>query len=275
MTAWNYPPDVHLLADLGVEIDADEERTAARIPVTPELLGPDGGVHAGVIATLVDIVGGVIAVRVLHPDWMATADMSLQVVRPATGPVLEAQGTVVRHGRTTLVLEVFVFDVPDDGEPVAWSTLTFAVLPRAADAPEPDDLPGLPRRSVFGPAQLAVHVLEAVSIADAGGAEGMTMPVGDYVRNTIGGLQGGVVALFAEVAGARAVAAALGTGRPSVAVELQVSYIALGRVGPMVARVRSVTADPTTGSGRGVVELRDAGADDRLTTVVAVGAVSA
>lgn len=275
MAAWDYPPEVHLLADLGVEIEADEASTVARIPVTAELLGPDGGVHAGVIATLVDIVGGVIAVRALHPDWMATADMSLQVVRPARGPVLEARGTVVRQGRTTLVLEVFVTDVPGDGTPVAWSTLTFAVLPRAADAPAPEDLPGLPRRSSFGPGRLDGHVLEAAGITATGEPGGMTMPVADYVRNTIGALQGGVVALFAEVAGAHAVAAALGTGRPAVAVELQVSYIALGRVGPMVTRVRSVTTDPATGSGLGVVELRDAGADDRLTTVVAVGAVSA
>lgn len=274
MADFTYPPEVHLLADLRVEIEAlDDGELLARLPVTPELLAADGGVHAGMIATLVDIVGGAIAVRAVHPDWMATSDMALQVVRPAVGPVLEARGTVLRRGRTTLVIEVTVFDLPDDATPVAWSVLTFAVLPRAADGPPPMELPPVPRHSRFGPGELGAHVVDAVSIG-AGGDGPVSMPIDDYVRNTIGALQGGVVALLAEVAAARAVAAALDA--PAAAtVDLQITYLATGRIGPVEARIRSVDADPATGSGRGLVELVDTGAGDRLTARVTFSAVAA
>ena len=100
------------------------------------------------------------------------------------------------------------------------------------------------------------------------------MPVGAYVRNTIGAVQGGVVALLADTAGARAVSSALGAGSTAVAVDLQITYLATGRVGPMVTRVGPVSVAPASGSGQVVVELVDSGAGDRLTAVVTVGALA-
>src|SRR5664280_457361 len=124
---------------------SSESEARLRTRVTPHITGADGGVRAGVLATLVDIVGGAIAARALQPDWMATADLALQVVRPAIGPWVEARGTVVRKGRTTLVIEALVFEVTDDGSdldaatgdlsPVAWASMTFAVLKARNPAP--------------------------------------------------------------------------------------------------------------------------------------------
>jgi uncharacterized protein (TIGR00369 family) len=268
----NYPPDQHVLVDLGIETDAsDPEAPVARLPVSPQLMAADGGVHLGVVATLVDIVGGVTAMRALHPDWMATADMSLQAMRPSRGPVLEARATVLRRGRTTLVIEVFVFDGSGDGTPSAWSTLTFAVLPRT-DGALIDDLSTVAATSSFGPGRLEDHVLNLVSVGHDGSGQ-VSMPVVDYVRNSFGALQGGMVALLGEVAGARAVASAFGSDRPASAVYLQLAYLATGRVGPMVTTVRTVSTDPASGSGQAVLELRDRGAYDRLTAVISVGAL--
>jgi uncharacterized protein (TIGR00369 family) len=270
-----YPPELHFLADLGIDLDAsDSGQTVARMPVTPEVLGSDGGVLAGVLATLVDVVGGSIAARALHPDWMATADMSLQVMRPAVGPVVEARGTIQRQGRTTLIIEVSVFDLPESSSPVAWSILSFAVLPRAEDSPAAAIEPGFSSRLDFGPGGFDRHVLDALSIADGDDPGTVVMPVGAYVRNTIGAVQGGVVALLADTAGARAVSSALGAGSTAVAVDLQITYLATGRVGPMVTRVGPVSVAPASGSGQVVVELVDSGAGDRLTAVVTVGALA-
>ena len=112
----DYPPPEHILGDLGMEAELTTESTArVRTRVTPFVTTSDGGVRAGVLATLVDIVGGAIAARVLRPDWMATADMALQLVGPVRGPWVEARGSVTRRGRTTLVIEALVWSVEEDG----------------------------------------------------------------------------------------------------------------------------------------------------------------
>ena len=275
MSLTEYPPEIHLLADLGIDLDpSDPGQMVARMPVTPHLLGTDQGVLAGVLATLVDVVGGAIAARALHPDWMATADMSLQVVRSVVGPVVEARGTVRRQGRTTLIVEVSVFELPDQDSPVAWSILSFAVLPRAEDSPAAAIDPTFSARTDFGPGGFDGHVFDALSVEVGDEPGTVAMSVVDYVRNTIGAVQGGVVALLADAAGSRAVAAALGDGRTAATVDLQITYLATGRVGPMVTRVGPVSVDAVSGSGQVVVELVDAGADDRLTAVIAVGALA-
>ena len=79
------------------------------------MLDAAGGVRAGVLATLVDVVGGAVAIRSVLPDWMATADLTLQMAGPADGPWVEARATILRRGRTTLVVEALVFNVDEDG----------------------------------------------------------------------------------------------------------------------------------------------------------------
>ncbi len=77
---------------------------------------------------------------------------------------------------------------------------------------------------------------------------------GPYVNQPSGTLQGGVVAVLAELA-----AESLTGGR---VVELEVRYLSAIRVGP--ARTSAVELDDRTVR----VEIRDPGNDDRLTTLV-------
>ena len=59
MAFGGYPPPSHFLGDLGIEAEVISTSSAkVRIPVTPFITGPDGGVRAGVLAILVDVVGG-------------------------------------------------------------------------------------------------------------------------------------------------------------------------------------------------------------------------
>jgi uncharacterized protein (TIGR00369 family) len=103
----------------------------------------------------------------------------------------------------------------------------------------------------------------------------VSMPVGEYLVNSFGAVQGGVIALLGDVAGSEALGAAQGPGgQPALVTDLQVAYLALGRVGPMVSRAR-VLDDGSDGSrGSAVIELFDQGADERLTTVINVGTAS-
>jgi uncharacterized protein (TIGR00369 family) len=268
-----------------------------RLRVTPHITAADGGVRAGVVATLVDVVGGSAALRALGPDWLATADLALEMVRPATGPWVEARGSVVRRGKTVLVVEALVFNVDAEGNdvvdadraavggagglaaPVAWATMTFAILPARTAAPTSTAMsetnPDLPTRWSFTGPGLDRPVVDALSISVLDPARGrVSMPVHAYLFNSFGAVQGGVIALIGEVAGAAAVAAAGGTDAASTVVTgLQVAYLALGRVGPIVSRARVLEAGEQGIGGSAVIELLDQGADGRVTTVINVGTV--
>jgi uncharacterized protein (TIGR00369 family) len=284
----SYPPAEHILRDLDLEVEVRPDATAsAWLPVSPHLLASNGGVHAGVLAILVDIVGGAIATRVLYPDRTATADLQLQLLRPTTGPEVEARVSVLRKGRTTMVLEVLLLDapggrLPGEGPPNAWATMTYTVLPRTDDPPLMQPLPSETERTTIGPASLSRPVLEAIGMVmgDAGSAR-VALPVGAYVANTFGALQGGVMALLGAVAGSSAIEVALGLPRGAACtVDLQVTYLAMGRVGPVVSEpdVTMIDTDTDTDSGTdgalgAVIRLVDRGAEDRLVAMVQVAAV--
>lgn len=284
MSFAGYPPPEHLLGDLGMEAEVTTETTArVRTRVTPEVSSGDGGVRVGVLATLVDIVGGAIAARVLRPDWMATADLAIQLVGPPVGPWVEARGSVLRRGRTTLVIEALVVAVDEDGndvavaggatEPVAWASMTFAVLPAKGDASPVQLAADLPMRWSFSGGTLDRPVLDALPVTVLDGPAGkVSVPARPYLHNSFGAVQGGVVALIAEAAGAEALGAAQGRSAAGMVVtDLQIAYLALGKVGPIVSSTCVLATGPDGRSGA-VVELRDSGADDRLTTVVNVTA---
>ena len=106
-----------------------------------------------------------------------------------------------------------------------------------------------------------------------GAAGHLSLEVRPYLHNSFGAVQGGVIGMLAEAAGAEALGAARGAdGSDVVVTDLQIAYLALGRVGPVVtsARVLEPGAD---GRCSAVVELRDRGAGDRLMTVANVVAV--
>ena len=132
-------------------------------------------------------------------------------------------------------------------------------------------------RWVFEGDGLAVPVVEALSIDVLDAAAGrVSMPAHEYAANSFGAVQGGVMALLADVAGAEAVGAAQGDpGGPVVVTDLQVAYLALGRVGPIESRATVLDSGGGRPPRSAVVELVDAGADDRLTTVVSVGTLPA
>jgi acyl-coenzyme A thioesterase PaaI-like protein len=147
-----YPPADHLLGDLGMVAEVTTETTGrVRIRATPQVAAADGGVRAGVLSTPVDIAGGAIAARALRPDWMATADLALELVGPLSGPWVETRGSLLRRGRTTLVVEALVVGVDENGndivvggrvsDPVAWASMTFAV--RGLNLPVLEALPVL------------------------------------------------------------------------------------------------------------------------------------
>jgi uncharacterized protein (TIGR00369 family) len=180
---------------------------------------------------------------------------------------VEARPALLRRTRATLVLEV---EVTGPGGPIGLATMTFAVLPAkgvvqrmGAGADEP--------RTEFARAgsHLRAPFLEAIGLERLDEAAGaVELPLSPYVGNSLGALQGGGVATLIDVAAETAARAA--TGEPCVSIDLAINYLALGRAGPIRSRARVLRCDPAGALVR--VELRDAGAEDRLITVATVTA---
>jgi acyl-coenzyme A thioesterase PaaI-like protein len=240
-----HPPPGHVLDALGIEVLVDEERAArARLETGPHVAGPDGSVRTGVVATLVGVVGGAIGARLLRPDRMATADLTVHRVGGLAGPLLEASGSVVRRGRSTMVVRSEVRtgpvgDAPLAGEPAAVATTTFAVLPeRGGD--------------------------EASSA--------VVLPFAEHVRGSSGALQGGMAALVAEASAASALGAAL--GRPATVADLHLTYLAVPRVGPVTASAEVLVALPGARWGTARVVLVDGGDAGRPVALASAVAVA-
>ncbi len=92
------------------------------------------------------------------------------------------------------------------------------------------------------------------------------LPLSDYVVNSLGSIQGGMMAAAADAAAEQAVRSAYGA--PVESLDLQITYLALAKVGPVRSRARVLHITPEYGTAH--VELFDTGADDRITTVATV-----
>ena len=152
--------------------------------------------------------------------------------------------------------------------------MTFAVLPAHDPAPTVTMPAGLPSQWAFtgGGFEEPVHEVVGIEVVDAAAGR-VSLEVRPYLHNSFGALQGGVIGMLAEAAGAESLGAALGgDGSDVVVTDLQIAYLALGRVGPVTTSARVLEAG---GDGRcsAVVEFRDSGGGDRLMTVANVVAV--
>jgi uncharacterized protein (TIGR00369 family) len=268
-----YPPERHLLRDLRLTFerggDGDENSSRAWMPVVAEVCTADGAVRAGALATLVDVIGGGLAATVAHPGWIATADLTLHVVAAVTSGSVEARARVAHSGRTTVVIEV---DLYDDDVCVGIATMSFAVLQRR------DTNPDITTSMTTGPSTMALATssmrkpmldeLELVVI-DAERGE-MEAPVGEWSLNSLGAMQGGAVATVIDAAAEAA--ASTHVGAPLVVTDIQLTYLALARVGPLRTRVEVLGDAP--GSVTAHVEMVDAGSDSRVTSVARVVATS-
>lgn len=260
-----YPPPRHVLRDLRIEVDARGDSPVVRAPVVREVLGPGGGVRAGVLGIALDVFGGNLAVEAAAPDWALTAQLELHVLRPLTEGVLRVTGRPLRAGRTNLVVEAQID--PDEGEaaaPCAFGRLTFTRVPSRGGEPPRARRSG----SVYGFAEggetLAVPFHQAIGLRVLDAASGaLEIPLAPYVVNSVGALQGGVVVALADASAEHAGRALL--GREVATSDLSVHYLALGREGPLHTRAALLRRDADAALFS--IELRDAGQDGRLAAV--------
>ena len=264
-----YPPEQHVLRDLGLTTELGPGLvTRGEIPIGSELRTPSGVTHAGALATLVDVLGGGLAATAAQPDWIATADLTLHVLARRDVTCVDAVGRVIRQGRTTVVVDV---ELTADGTELGLATMTFAVLPRRDGNPVIPDTDtvsrmtmALPGSGFRTPLELSAGIVR--TDPDAGC---LHLPISDYVRNSLGAVQGGMMAMTAAAAAEGALSAAAGSSL--AAVDLHVTYLTLAKVGPVRSDTTVLAATPAFGTAH--VELVDEGAGDALCTLVRARAV--
>lgn len=234
--------------DLGHSWHVEGERCTGEMTVVDELCRPGTRVvRASVMATVADIVAGGLANVWMAPRIPLTVDLTLHPLAPPVETArLTMLGRNVKAGRTTVINEVVFHD--DRGSPVAMSHATFMPSPRPEDVMETVRW-GRP------PCQPSLHapILDAIGtrVIEPGVVE---LDLADYVLQPSGTIQGGALAMMAELAAS--------TLAEAPVTDLEIRFTSAVRVGPARAAASVL-------GGRLVrVEVRDTGNDDRLATLI-------
>ncbi|CAM2066461.1 PaaI family thioesterase [Sulfidibacter corallicola] len=118
---------------LGIELVALERGLVeTRLAIRPEHLQQDAFIHAGVQTTLADHTAGGAAGTVAPPGFIVlTAELKINLLRPAVGAWLRCVGRVIKPGRSLIVAEAEVYAPrePDREVLVAKLMSTLAVVP--------------------------------------------------------------------------------------------------------------------------------------------------
>lgn len=242
-----YPPEDHVLRDLRITSWLEDEgRAFAEMPVDHVVHDRSGVVSLGALGTLVDLVCARVAFGSAHPHWIATADLSLVTAgRPSSGTVV-AEARLARSGSKLITLDV---DLHGAGAAVA----TFVRIPReASEVDRP--MPTVGERMQMPPTRppLDVAVTERMGLVAGDGAAELART--DYVRNSFGTINGGVLGFLC--------AAAAEEVTDMVATDLTLRYLGQTKVGP----ARAVATVVRHGGEHAVCDVRvhDAGAGELL-----------
>ncbi|MEQ8840978.1 MAG: PaaI family thioesterase [Acidimicrobiales bacterium] len=190
----SYPPAVHVLRDLGFVAHDDH----TRMPVTAGLCDAHG-LRLGALATLVDVSGAGIALRSVAPDWIATADLHIHVIRPVAGGDVTIRCRPLRLGARSVVVDAVIHD--DDGAVCATGRMAFARIPGSATRVAVDD-DGTPRPTgpmMDGGRPILDPVVEMCGMIPVGPGQ-LRVDKTPYIENSFGTVNGGVLALAAEAA---------------------------------------------------------------------------
>jgi acyl-coenzyme A thioesterase PaaI-like protein len=261
-----YPPARHMLRDLRLEILRRGGEVAVRAPAVAALRSRAGAVGAAALGVAVDVIGGNLALRAVQPDWAVTSTLNLHLLRPLTCD-FEVRGAPLRAGATQVVLDVEVSDGESAAGPGAVASMTFTRI-RRRDNHMPF-VEGEEGRFAFadGESGLSAPFLDQIGCRVLDASAGVVeLAVADYVRNSVGALQGGAVVALVDAAAESVASTRMVEG--AAALDLQVHFLALGRVGPIHTRTRWLAGSPKDARLR--VELVDTGQGDRLMAVAVV-----
>lgn len=274
-----YPPELHIIRDLRLEtLKTAVDHAFVWAPVQPHTRTDAATLRLGVLGAMIDTAGAVLAIATAAPDWIATTDLSYRTIEPLRdGPVI-CSSRLVRAGATIIVIGVDVFDghgsdAAETATPCGTGLMTFARIPASASAIKIDPFANVGVRTSNALDGSGVHVplYEALDLRIIDPAAGVVeIDKHDYVRNSFGTINGGVVCMVFEAA-AEVAARAAGEAR-YVAADLSVHYLSQTKAGPARTAARVLRHDAQHAVCD--ISLVDAGNEDQLLALATVTLVA-
>jgi uncharacterized protein (TIGR00369 family) len=241
-----------------------------RAPVDDHQRGAGGGLRTGGLLTVVDSVGGLLAGLSVQPEWIVTTSMMASVSNLSHRGPLRLHARVLRRGRNAVVTGLDVVDEGNRDRAVAAVTMTSAVLDPGSMVHEFER----PVVSPMPPPNPDPQTPEEFLGIEPGAGPVTRLQLVDHLRNPWGILHGGAVAVLADVAACRAVAAdrsgrgAAGDSTRVAAGDTVLHFLRPVRVGPVEARCQVLGRAVDRSMVR--VAVHDVGADDRLVDLATV-----
>jgi uncharacterized protein (TIGR00369 family) len=100
------------------------------LPVAPHVVNTNGGLQGGLLATLVDIAAGRLALEHIPSDVsVVTSDLSVRYLRPIKAGAARATARIAYSGKRSMVMQVDIVGLGDE-ELCAIATVSFATVPR-------------------------------------------------------------------------------------------------------------------------------------------------
>ena len=242
----------HFIGELGLTHWVDRDVSYGKADITAEMRVPGTSfVRIGILATFADLVAGQPPSGAMNP----TTDLSVHIDRPTEMSTVHLESRVVKAGATLVVIETRL-TADHLAVPFATSLATFMnrkiqVTGRAG------------QHSV----RLSQPVAERIG-AHVTGPGTVEMMIRDDVGNSFGTVQGGVLAVLAELAAESAV----GQDEPFVLTDLDARYLNRVKVGPVEAVAEVLIDRPPRGTLG--VHVRDRGEGRVVTYVAASGTTS-
>ena len=88
--------------------------TEIHLPHKAEITQQHGYIHGGVVGMIADSAAGYAASTLTaHETGVLTVEYKLNLLAPAEGQLLIAEGSVIRYGRTLIVTKADVFAIKD------------------------------------------------------------------------------------------------------------------------------------------------------------------
>jgi acyl-coenzyme A thioesterase PaaI-like protein len=239
-----------------------------RAPLVEGIRDSTGAMNFGALATMQDVTGAVVALPAVQPDWIATSNLSLNLLEPLRGDGVLVRCHCVRKGSKSVVIECETFSIDGDtldggrvaDEPSAVGLMLFARIPGSASVAEPtysDSTGWSPLRSNQATDLGRFDERLNITSTDAGSE----LEADAYVANSFGTVNGGAQCALASAEAERI------SGGGWLTTDLTLHYLSQVGDGPLVA----VGDLLRSGDGDAVVQVRmhDA-ANDRAIAIATV-----
>jgi uncharacterized protein (TIGR00369 family) len=122
------------MATLGAEVaEVSQGRVTITLPIEAHLSQQDGFLHAGVVVAALDSACGYAALTLMPNDAeVLTVELKVNLLAPASGDRLLAEGEVIRAGRTLAVCRGDAY-AEQAGERVHVATMLATIVRRRAE----------------------------------------------------------------------------------------------------------------------------------------------